>query len=826
MNRFSKYLPIFLLIAFIIFVFRFPFIFGRSFCIYDISIHTPWSKTQKNEYTTFNSSTHDQVFAHYPRKMFIKSIFQKGWGQQRWTPLLMGGYPIGADPHMGYYDPFNFLFVFFPLETAFKILSFFQLFLSGIFAYLFLRELGVNSSSALFSCFAFISQPFYITHLAMPTNVQSAMWFPYLLWIFEKMLKKPNFLLHVPLLAIGIALSFFGGFPPIFILVVGGWLIYCLLRIIFISKCRAISMRKKHLLVIFWALIMGIMLSAPQLFPTWSASKFSQRRTLEYNEFKSFALPVDFLVTLVNPYLLGEPVEEAWSGFARRIKHTDESVSRTNYLEDVHYVGLVVLLLALWGAFFVKSTPAFIMVLVSVCSLLVLYGAPIFLRLYYLIPGVASSRPDRIIFLWGSCTAFLAGIGMNDILEGKQRRKKREIIFGLLAVLLSIVLFFTVSTVKLFANQISGGIYLSAKEIGRISAWKYLFLFVSDHQKEWSYNNFVFALLAFLAGVILLGAVKRKKVVLLLFLPLLVDADIAVNKFFTFQNSCFPSHIPEGVQYLQTHCKNGKIARFGSEDVFPSNSPFIYDISDSQGRQALLLKHRGLYMNAIEEGIYQRAKRIGAFKNLTSLVSSLIDADGIKCLISDKPISWDNENLDEGVKEVIDNKYKLVYQGELFIYENNDVYPPAWVVPNAIFVYDENHASEEIKKVGLNPGRTVILEGEKIDWNGDGGEATVRRISSEEVVVETGGKSSGWLVLSETWYPYWRAEVDGRVRKIWKADVAFMAVPITKGEKRVVFKFDDRAYKNGLLTSIPAALVAVCLLTIGWMKSKKCVVSR
>ena len=48
----------------------------------------------------------------------------------------------------------------------------------------------------------------------------------------------------------------------------------------------------------------------------------------------------------------------------------------------------------------------------------------------------------------------------------------------------------------------------------------------------------------------------------------------------------------------------------------------------------------------------------------------------------------------------------------------------------------------------------------------------------------------GFLVLNDAWYPWWRAEVDGRSADILKANVLFRAVAVMPGQHRVRFRFE------------------------------------
>jgi uncharacterized membrane protein YfhO len=67
-------------------------------------------------------------------------------------------------------------------------------------------------------------------------------------------------------------------------------------------------------------------------------------------------------------------------------------------------------------------------------------------------------------------------------------------------------------------------------------------------------------------------------------------------------------------------------------------------------------------------------------------------------------------------------------------------------------------------------------------------------------------------VLSDSWYPGWRATVDGREARIERADLHFRAVYLEAGTHRVEFAYRPMSYLIGLgITGITLAAVVVGL---------------
>lgn len=94
--------------------------------------------------------------------------------------------------------------------------------------------------------------------------------------------------------------------------------------------------------------------------------------------------------------------------------------------------------------------------------------------------------------------------------------------------------------------------------------------------------------------------------------------------------------------------------------------------------------------------------------------------------------------------------------------------------------------------------------------------ATPARIVSRSdtaVTLDVRAGAAGQLVLLDTFYPGWRAEVDGRPAPIRPANAAFRAVAVRPGRHEVRFSYRPTSVAAGGAISVAAlALLAACLL--------------
>ncbi|MBI1882302.1 MAG: YfhO family protein, partial [Chloroflexi bacterium] len=77
----------------------------------------------------------------------------------------------------------------------------------------------------------------------------------------------------------------------------------------------------------------------------------------------------------------------------------------------------------------------------------------------------------------------------------------------------------------------------------------------------------------------------------------------------------------------------------------------------------------------------------------------------------------------------------------------------------------------------------------------------------ERVEIATSLDSSGWLVLTDAYYPGWQATIDDQPAEILQVNIMFRAVEVPAGEHTVVFEFRPRSLTRGLWISSVAWLL-------------------
>ena len=82
-------------------------------------------------------------------------------------------------------------------------------------------------------------------------------------------------------------------------------------------------------------------------------------------------------------------------------------------------------------------------------------------------------------------------------------------------------------------------------------------------------------------------------------------------------------------------------------------------------------------------------------------------------------------------------------------------------------------------------------------------------------------KKDGWLLLLDSYYPGWKAEVDGKQVEILRANGFFRTVHIPAGKHTVVFTYFPGLFKSSLYASGIGFLVWIGLMIFSFRRDRR-----
>ncbi len=697
----------------------------------------------------------DLVSFLYPTYRFAASRLAAG-DLPLWNPHLYGGVPFLADMQTGLFYPFNQILFRLAPDFSYKALEgmvALHIFLAGLFMYLCLRYLEpaegdrLRRPAAMLGAVAYMFSDLFIVHFGNLNLVAVAAWLPLVFLLFWRSLRAGSVAWAVGT-GVALALATLAGHLQITL-----YLGLTLAVMAFFFAFRRPVARYKPFLLLFVAAIVAVGLTAPVLLPALEYARLSTRAALSYRDAARYSLVPGLLGEMVVPALLSSREPNLYWGVWDRVA--------------VGYLGILPLILAGLAVLLRRGQRvALLVVLAAVAFLLALGGESVFHGwAYRLLPGFGQIRaPARLVFVLDFALAALAALALDRLLRPLPRRERRvldEVWRGLM--------------------WFGGGAAL----IG--GAWAYLVLYQAadgDPTLFWRVSQaaggVIFALLMLFAGLGWLharrtGRLRRGTLAWLAVGLVFVDlATVGANTDLGHEPPTGGYEHPLAVQYLRSAPGFFRIdSRTDVAHLWQPDLALLAGLYDVNGvDNPLLIADTARYW----EGLGGRS-------------SPLYDFLGVRYLIAGKEVELDRE------------RFSLAFDADptVNIYWNRGALPRAFVVRRTIPAWDHEDAWRRIHRPDFDPATTVVLEGgPSLSGPAEATEAQVVRYETDEVEIAVETPTAGILVLSDPFYPGWRATVDGRPAEILRANYAFRAVAVPAGRHIVTMTFRPMTWYIGL----------------------------
>jgi O-antigen/teichoic acid export membrane protein len=812
-----------------------------------------------------NELLSDLILENYVWKQFIRESLASGQ-VPLWNPNLFGGLPfLAAGQHSALY-PFSLIFYILPLSKAYGWFVALQFVLAGLFMYVYGRVLGLNRFGALLAAITYMLSAFFVFSVVFPMVIAAAVWLPLILTAIEVVIKKQEEKGPVPyspipyiiLGALALGLQVLAGHVEVtyYVLMVAGF--YALWRLIALWRSQGTGRPALRLAV--WLLVMvilGLGLGAVQFIPLYEVGQYNFRvGSASYKDVVGWAYPWRQLVTFLIPNFYGNPSHHSYWDLAswqwlpvlrnalgeplQTVAWLKELPDWKNYVEAAAYVGILPLLLALVAFLGRRTRHVWLFGTLAVVSLLFAFGTPLYAVLYYLLPGFNQLHsPFRWIFPYTFSIAVLAGVGasylsgtgrqttssQSPFVDPKTPRRIGWPVFwaGIAGLALLAAVLIAPGPFISLADQVLARSELTRRafESGRMLL-----------SYQWR-NLLVLVIFAISAGAVLrisqcpiylpkrLGGYGLWKPLAVIVLAL--DLIVAAYGFNPTTDQRLLDFKPPVAEFLQRDKGLWRLTSFvgPGEKTFIANAGMFYGLQDIRGYDSIFPKQYAEYMGAIEPQDELLYNRIAPLSEYESLDSPLLDLLNVKYVVT--------------TQYVPNPGYKLVYDGEVRVYENLDAMPRAFILPaTAAQIKSRTDIVADLPR--LDPRRELWLESEQVAGNGsqpvEAGHvsgwnltpATVTSYDINDVTIETDLPGEGYLVLADTYFSGWKAyqrapEASTKEEKelpIYRADGNFRAVHLDAGRHLVHFKYTPLSFKLGLYVSFMSAIILL-LLAGAWL---------
>ena len=157
-------------------------------------------------------------------------------------------------------------------------------------------------------------------------------------------------------------------------------------------------------------------------------------------------------------------------------------------------------------------------------------------------------------------------------------------------------------------------------------------------------------------------------------------------------------------------------------------------------------------------------------------------------------------------------------EGKTRIYLNEGYFPRAYVVGRAMPAANAAEALALAQQYADQLAQVVALETfgqEPPQWATavtSASQVAISRYDLNEVTLEVNLDDAGFVVLADTYYPGWRAAVDGQATAVYRANSVVRAVYVPAGQHTVTFSFWPWDFVAGTAVSAAALLLGLALL--------------
>jgi hypothetical protein len=185
---------------------------------------------------------------------------------------------------------------------------------------------------------------------------------------------------------------------------------------------------------------------------------------------------------------------------------------------------------------------------------------------------------------------------------------------------------------------------------------------------------------------------------------------------------------------------------------------------------------------------------------------------------------WAQDVFSERVQDILGIRYYLgktaarpdqhqVFQGQagVNIYENPNAFPRAWSVHQSRKVLGPQQGHDLLADSGFDARNEIFLVGEVPPHLAScaGDDVSIARHEPNYVRIEAQMECRGMVILTDTWFPGWRATVDGKSARIERAYGFVRAVLVEPGNHVIEMRYRPLSVYLGAALSLLAAGIVI-----------------
>jgi len=692
-----------------------------------------------------------------------------------WTPYVFSGTPFAAAVYNQTFYPVNWLLAL--LVNPATRLSFIvpelhailHLLIAGLTMYVMFKGLGLSKPASILGGLSYMLSGFMIIRVIHVTIICALAWFPLIFLFFHRSLyERKVFWAFWAGLLFGLAIL--AGFPQFALFIAYFMGLYAVFFVIRRWRDYRFETVWRAALSLGLLAFIGIGIAAIQFLPSQQLVKYTAYVKLSFQELTVASLQPRQLLTLLAPKFFGSVSGGNgtdsvlfWAG-----------AGNYYYWETLIYAGIIPLILAIFALSERKRPLRWFGLALGGGALLLALGkyTPVYRVALSVLPGLGRFRiPGRLGGLFVLALAYLTGFGAEHFLNRNSEQPAKSLVKAL-TVSAGIAVFVWI--------LLAAGAFRGAAR-GFASQEVY-----ANSVRQWGY----FAILVLLMlGISLLRTRKNAPLAVVFWLLVIVT----FFDLYSFGRQFNASPLGPDVGMLVSgdlRVQRPNIAQLQQE---ASQEPFrintrIPNVGMVIGRNQGNLDHIELIEGYAPLGL----SRYDPFERPTHRMLDLLNVK-YRC------------KLDSANRALV-------------MVPNPTQMPRAWMAYQ-YEVLGQDRVLTRLEDTGFDYRHTALVE-QPVSFPSLASDSPVanqvslERREPECLRLSVRTAETGMLVLSETYFPEWKAWLDDQPATIYPVDYVLRGVTIPAGEHKVEMRYDPHWFKLGGLASLLTLVLSIGLMVL------------
>jgi len=734
-------------------VFLYPITLKGEIIVSDVYLRFSPFDDIKPQNLKFDSDLRsDMIDSYYPkRRLFFDAI--KGGEFSYWENNLKFGVP--TNNILDSYFPFEYLGLVVPMQYVLTLIVFIKVFLCGYSTYILLRNLKLKHSTSMFGAIVYMYSGFNIVWFWNNAGTSGFLLPLFLLCVIK--ILKGRYSYAFLLMYMTAALMLTGFISGV------GYILYLCAAYTFVHMIRMYVRKRKSIkvfafvkpyFILLFSIVIGVSMTIFVLVPT--TKYLSYQNVYSYRAAANANYHLDLQTSfpqLIMPYYNGGPLIGSYVG-------------GVNYNEASGYIGLIGVVFFFIGLFFgVKERKWWVIffTVINLLSISVVYKVGPFLGMINKFPIFNSSSNTRLLMWIAFSASMICAFGFDRLpsifnyLKANKKRTSQAIILIIAFALL----------------------------VGSAVGYKLSSFSLQDQKQEVSPSFYRLVIILFstlLVGgfsiaIVILGYKnwKLKSVPYLFIFIAFIELFIYGQKqIASLPNNLFYPKTP-GIEFLQKNTSqtervmafDGTFALRGTEAYYGLSIINDHNLYSEMEKKQITKLYK-------DESLMWMSKTSPRNEpNNVRYDSPEMDEFNIKYLIFAPEQEFSEES-----KKALEDNFKLVYYdaADLKIYENKGGYS---------LTHSDN--------------QTAVIK--------------IMELSNNKEKFEIVTDKAATFYVSESYYPNWKAKVNGEDVEILKHEDLFRSVKVDSGKSIIEFEFvTEPVYKYGLIYTI---VINIFILSVG-----------